>query len=255
MILLKSEEEIVKIKAAGKVVHEALQAMKAAIVPGTSTTYDLEKAAVEVMGKYGADSAFLGYAPHGHPPYPAYTCISVNNEVVHGIPGRRVLVEGDIVSCDVGVKLNGYFGDSAWTFPVGKISPVADRLLKVTEESLYKGISKLRAGVRLGDVGFVVERHAKQAGFSVVREMVGHGVGRHLHEDPQVPNYGRPGTGIVLREGMTIAIEPMVNLGRGDIRSLEDDWTIVTTDGKLSAHFEHTVAITKSGATILTQGE
>jgi len=255
MILIKSEAEVEKIGAAGKIVYRALQAMKAAIVPDVSTTFDLERAAMSVITAAGAESAFLGYAPHGLPPYPAATCISVNEEVVHGIPGRRVLRSGDIVSCDVGVKFNGYFGDSAWTFVVGEVSPLAQKLLRVTEECLHRGISKMKPGMRLGDVGNAVERHARQNGFSVVRDMVGHGVGRSLHEEPQVPNYGTPGSGVVLREGMTLAIEPMINMGRGDIHSLDDNWTIVASDGKLSAHFEHTVVITKNGARILTQGE
>ncbi|MEP6754041.1 MAG: type I methionyl aminopeptidase [Chthonomonadales bacterium] len=254
MIVLKTSEEIVKMRAAGAVVYEALQAMKAAIEPGVSTTNDLEMAAVKVMAAHGADSAFLGYAPHGHPPYPAYTCISVNEAVVHGIPGRRVLQNGDIVSCDVGVRLNGYYADSAWTFPVGPISDEVDRLLKVTEESLYKGLEKAKHGARLGDVSNAIEKWAKRGGFSVVKEMVGHGVGRQLHEEPQIPNYGHPGTGPVLKEGMTLAIEPMVNQGKAGIVALDDDWTVVTCDRKWSAHFEHTVAITKSGAVILTQG-
>jgi methionyl aminopeptidase len=255
MVILKSKDEIEKMRAAGRVVYKALQAMKAGIIPGKSTTHDLENAAISVISAHGGDSPFLGYAPHNHPPYPAWTCISVNEQVVHGIPGRRILQEGDIVSCDVGVKLNGYFADSAWTFAVGKISPEAEHLLKITEESLYKGLALAKAGNRLGDVSHAIERHARQHGFSVVREMVGHGVGRSLHEEPQIPNYGKPGTGIVLKEGMTLAIEPMVNAGKRDIESLSDEWTIVTSDRKLSAHFEHTVAITNNGAMILTQGE
>ena len=178
----------------------------------------------------------------------------MNEAVVHGIPGRRVLQNGDIVSCDVGVRLNGYYADSAWTFPVGNISDEVDRLLKVTEESLYKGLDKARHGARLGDVSNAIEKWAKRSGFSVVKEMVGHGVGRQLHEEPQIPNYGHPGTGPVLKEGMTLAIEPMVNQGKAGIVALDDDWTVVTCDRKWSAHFEHTVAITKSGAVILTQG-
>jgi methionyl aminopeptidase len=255
MVILKSPDEIERMRAAGRVVHKALQAMRAAIVPGRSTTHDLEQAAIDVLAEHGADSPFLGYAPHHHPPYPAWTCISVNEQVVHGIPGRRILQEGDIVSCDVGVRLNGYYADSAWTFPVGRVAPEAERLLRVTEEALYKGLALAKAGNTLGDVGHAIERHARQNGFSVVREMVGHGVGRSLHEEPQIPNYGKPGKGLVLREGMTLAIEPMVNLGTREIQALDDEWTIVTSDRKLSAHFEHTVAITRNGARILTQGE
>ncbi len=255
MVILKTASEIEKMRAAGRVVYQALQAMKNAIVPGQTTTYDLEKAAIEVLNAHGATSPFLGYAPHNHPPFPAWTCISVNEEVVHGIPGRRVLQEGDIVSCDVGVQLNGYYADSAWTFPVGQISEEAQRLLKVTREALYKGIAQAKAGNRVGDIGHAIERHVSQHGYSIVRDLVGHGVGRSLHEDPQIPNYGRPGTGTVLEPGMTIAIEPMVNIGRRDIQALADEWTIVTSDRTLSAHFEHTVAITRNGALIITQGD
>jgi methionyl aminopeptidase len=255
MIILKSWEEIEKIRAAGRVVYAALQAMKAAIVPGKTTTHDLEQIAIRVLSENGASSPFLGYAPHNLPPYPAWTCISVNEEVVHGIPGRRVLVDGDIVKCDVGVELNGYYADSAWTFPVGKINSEVERLLRVTREALYKGIAQARAGNHVGDIGYAIERYVSQHGFSVVREMVGHGVGRSLHEEPQVPNYGKRATGPVLQEGMTIAIEPMVNAGRHEIETLSDRWTIVTCDRSLSAHFEHTVAITRNGVRILTQGD
>jgi methionyl aminopeptidase len=255
MVTLKSTSDIEKMRAAGRVVHAALKAMGEAIVPGETTTHDLERVAIRVLSEHDAESPFLGYAPHNHPPYPAWTCISVNEEVVHGIPGRRVLREGDIVSCDVGVKLNGWYADSAWTFPVGKVSPEVERLLKVTEEALYRGIAQAKAGNRIGDIGCAIERFSRQHGFSVVHEMVGHGVGRSLHEEPQVPCHGKPGTGALLKEGMTLAIEPMVNAGRREIEALSDEWTIVTSDRKMSAHFEHTVAITKNGALILTQGE
>jgi methionyl aminopeptidase len=255
MIILKTPEEIEKMRIAGRVVYAALQAMQNAIVPNRTTTYELEQVAVQVLAAHGASSPFLGYAPANHPPYPAWTCISVNEEVVHGIPGRRVLCEGDIVSCDVGVKLNGYYADSAWTFPVGRVAPEVTRLLKVTREALYKGIAQAKAGNRLGDVGHAIYRHVAQNGFSVVRDMVGHGVGRSLHEEPQVPNFGKAGTGVLLQEGMTIAIEPMVNIGKRDIEALADEWTIVTSDRTLSAHFEHTIAVTRNGARILTQGD
>lgn len=255
MIILKTAAEIAIMRAAGRIVFEALQAMREAIIPGKSTTSDLERAATDVLSKYNADPAFLGYAPHDHPPFPAWTCISVNEQVVHGVPSRRILQEGDIVSCDVGARLNGYYADSAWTFPVGRLTPSADRLLKVTEEALYKGLAQAKPGNRVGDIANAVERHARKYGFSVVKEMVGHGVGKSLHEDPQVPNFGRPGTGAFLKEGMTIAVEPMINEGKKDIVALDDLWTVVTSDRKLSAHFEHTVAITKHGPLILTQGE
>ena len=241
--------------AAGRVVDEALQAMKAAIVPDVTTTYELEQIAVDIMSKHGATSAFLGYAPHEHPPYPAWTCISVNEEVVHGIPGRRVLRGGDIVKCDVGVKLNGYYCDSAWTFSVGEVPAPIERLMQVGREALGKGIAQARAGNRLGDISHAIERHVVANGYSVVREMVGHGVGRSLHEEPQVPNYGKRGSGPVLREGMTIAIEPMVNLGRHEIQALPDAWTIVTSDGKPSVHYEHTIAVMRNGSRILSQGD
>jgi methionyl aminopeptidase len=255
MIVIKNEQEIEKMRAAGRVVHKALKAMGEAIVPGKTTTHDLEAIAIRVLADHRAESPFLGYAPHNHPPYPAWTCISVNEEVVHGIPGRRVLQEGDIVSCDVGAKLNGWYADSAWTFPVGQVSPETDRLLKVAQEALYKAIGEAKAGRRIGDISNAIEQHSRRNGFTVVHEMVGHGVGRSLHEEPQVPCHGRANTGPVLKEGMTIAIEPMVNAGRREIESLSDEWTIVTADRKQSAHFEHTVAITKNGAVILTQGD
>jgi methionyl aminopeptidase len=254
MIILKTPEEISRMRAAGRIVHQALQAMRAAIVPGVSTTSDLERAAIDVLAKHGADSPFLGYAPHDHPPFPAWTCISVNEQVVHGVPSRRVLQEGDIVSCDVGARLNGYYADSAWTFPVGRVSTTADRLLKVTEEALYKGLEQAKVGNRVGDISNAVERFARKNGFSVVKEMVGHGVGKSLHEDPQIPNFGKAGTGAFLKAGMTIAVEPMINEGKKEIVALEDQWTVVTIDRKLSAHFEHTVAITRNGPCILTQG-
>ncbi len=255
MIVLKTPDEIEKMQAAGRVVRESLQAMRGAIVPGVSTTYDLEMAAVAVMRKHGAESAFLGYAPHGNPPYPAATCISVNEEVVHGIPGRRVLQSGDIVSCDVGVRLNGLYADAAWTFPVGTVSGQVQKLLRVGREALYMGIAQVKPGKRLGDIGAAIDGHVRRNGFSVVREMVGHGVGKSLHEEPQVPNYGKAGKGVRLEEGMTFAIEPMVNLGKRDIEALADRWTIVTCDRTVSAHFEHTVAITRGGARILTEGD
>lgn len=242
-------------RAAGRVVDLALKRMQAAIVPDETTTFDLEQIAVSTLAEAGATSPFLGYAPINHPPFPAWTCISVNEEVVHGIPGRRVLKTGDIVSCDVGAKMNGYYADGAWTFAVGPIRPEIQRLMRVAEEALYLGIDQARPGNRVGDISHAIQRHIARNGFTVVREMVGHGVGRSLHEEPQVPNYGRRGKGEVLREGMTLAIEPMVNMGRSEVESLSDEWTIVTTDRKPSAHFEHTVAVAPGGARILTQGD
>lgn len=255
MIVTKSAEEIERMRAAGRVVHAALQAMRAAIRPEASTTHDLELAAMRVISDRGAESAFLGYAPHEHPPYPAWTCISVNEEVVHGIPGRRVLREGDVVSCDVGVRLNGYYADSAWTFAVGTVSSEVQRLLRVAEEALHKGIAQARAGMHIGDIGAAIERHVTAHHYTVVRDLVGHGVGKALHEEPQVPNYGRPGSGPALAAGMTLAIEPMVNIGKRHVEALEDNWTIVTGDRAVSAHFEHTVAVTANGPRILTSGD
>jgi methionyl aminopeptidase len=229
--------------------------MGEAILPGKSTTSDLERVAISIIGGSGGSSAFLGYAPMDHPPFPAWTCISVNEEVVHGIPNRRVLQEGDVVSCDVGVELHGVFADAAWTFPVGRVRPEVDRLLHVTEEALYLGIAEARHGRRVGDISHAIERQATRHGYSVVRELVGHGVGLSLHEDPQIPNFGRRGHGPVLSEGATLAIEPMVNQGRYDVEALADAWTIVTCDRKPSAHFEHTVVVTRTGGVILTQGD
>ncbi len=209
--------------------------------------------AARIISEHGGTSPFLGYAPGGHPPFPAWTCISVNEEVVHGVPGRRVLQEGDIVTVDCGVELEGWMADSAWTFGVGKISPQAEKLLRVTEEALYKGIEKARNGNRTGDIGYAVQKYAETHGFSVVRELTGHGVGTELHEELQVPNHGARGRGDLLRCGMTFAIEPMLNVGKQDIKYHDDGWTIVTADGKLSAHFEHTVAIVDGGVQILTK--
>lgn len=254
MVRLKTRAEIEKIRAAGRIVQQTLQATGAAAVPG-ATTGELDDLASRIISESGGASPFLGYAPTGHPPYPAWTCISVNNEIVHGIPGRRVLNEGDIVTIDCGVELDGYIADSAWTFPVGRIAPQTERLLKVTEEALYKGIAAARAGRRVGDIGYAVQKYAESHGYSVVRELTGHGVGTSLHEDPQVPNYGQPNKGSALECGMTFAIEPMINAGKKEIKYLDDRWTIVTADGSLSAHFEHTVAITDRGTLILTGPE
>lgn len=252
MNTLKSPQQIAKMRAAGRVVRQVLNETGAAAVPGI-TTGELEDMAARIISDHGGTSPFLGYAPGGHPPFPAWTCISVNEEVVHGVPGRRVLKEGDIVTIDCGVELNGWIADSAWTYGVGKISPQAERLLKVTEEALYKGIEKARNGNRTGDIGYAVQKYAETHGFSVVRELTGHGVGTELHEELQVPNHGARGRGDILRCGMTFAIEPMLNVGKQDIKYHDDGWTIVTADGKLSAHFEHTVAIVDGGVQILTK--
>ncbi|HEY3297689.1 MAG TPA: type I methionyl aminopeptidase [Armatimonadota bacterium] len=247
MITIKSKSEIEKMRAAGAVVAKALEAVIASIVPGKTTTFDIDNVAEAVIVGAGAIPSFKGY--NG---YPAVACVSVNDEVVHGIPGPRRLLEGDIVGIDLGAILEGYHGDSAVTIPVGDVSDEATRLMRVTRESLFVGIRAAQLGNRLSDIGHAIQVYAERRGFSVVRDLVGHGIGRNMHEDPQVPNYGKPGKGPKLEEGMTLAIEPMLNAGAYPIEVLADHWTIVTKDRSLSAHFEHTVAITENGPDILT---
>jgi methionyl aminopeptidase len=247
-VVLKSAKEIEKMRRAGQATREVLELVRSLVKPGV-TTMDLEKAAEARTKKLGAKPAFKGY--HG---YPCVLCTSVNSEVVHGIPSsKRVLKEGEIVSVDFGAFVDGYCGDSAITVPVGKIDPETARLVKVTEASLHAAIDVVKPGATLGDVGFAVQKVVEAAGFSVVRDFVGHGIGVHMHEDPQVPNFGVAGQGMKLRAGMVIAIEPMVNLGNYGVEVLEDGWTAVTADGSMSAHFEHTVAVTATGARILTE--
>ncbi|HVZ16800.1 MAG TPA: type I methionyl aminopeptidase [Terriglobales bacterium] len=248
-IVCKSPAEIEKMRRSGKIVRQVLDEVAAMVKPGISTM-DLERAAAKKIKDLGAKPAFKGYYD-----YPCVLCTSVNQEIVHGIPNdKRVLKEGDIVSIDCGVVLDGYYGDAAVTVPVGNgQSETIQKLLQVTRESLYKGIEKARVGNTIGDVGAAVQEYVEANGFSVVREFVGHGIGTKLHEDPQVPNFGTRGHGARLREGMVIAIEPMVNVGRPGARVLEDKWTAVTEDGSLSAHFEHCVAVTSDGPVILTQ--
>jgi len=248
-VVLKSTNEIEKMRRAGRVVREVLELVRSLVKPG-ATTLDLEKAAEKRMADLGAKPAFKGY--HG---FPCVLCTSVNSEVVHGIPSaKRVLKEGDIVSVDCGAIIDGYYGDAAITVPVGeKIDPKTDRLLKVTEQSLHAGIAAVKPGATLGDIGAAVQSVVEAEGFSVVRDFVGHGIGSNMHEDPQVPNFGEAGRGMKLRAGMVLAIEPMVNAGRPDVRVLRDGWTAVTDDGSMSAHFEHTVAVTDTGARILTE--
>ncbi len=232
---------------AGAIVAETLARLRDALVPGT-TTAALDELAEETITAAGAKPSFKGYRG-----FPASICTSPNEVIVHGIPGPLTLVEGDIVSVDVGAYYEGFHGDSAWTFPVGEITPDAARLLSVTERSLEAAVAQCHPGRRLGDIGYAVQHLAEQAGFSIVREYAGHGVGRALHEEPWVPNYGPPGRREVLGEGMTLAIEPMVNLGGAETKVLEDNWTVVTLDGSLSAHFEHTVAVTDNGPLVLTR--
>jgi methionyl aminopeptidase len=247
MIVLKSQEEIKRIAQSCDIVARTLNAVKAIVKPGI-TTAEIESFADAYIRAKNAVPAFKGYRG-----YPASICTSVNNEVIHGIPSDRVLKEGDILGVDLGVYKDGFYGDAAYTFPVGKIRPEVERLLKVTEESLYIGIENARAGNRVSDISYSIQRHVESNGFSVVRAFVGHGVGSELHEEPQVPNFGPPGRGPRLRPGMTLAIEPMVNEGGYEVLILDDGWTAVTTDGKLSAHFEHTVLVTLNEPRILTK--
>ncbi len=248
-IVCKTAAEIEKMRRSGHIVRQVLDYLRTVVAPGV-TTMDLEHAAEAKIREFGAKPAFKGYYD-----YPCVLCTSVNEEIVHGIPSeKRTLETGDIVSIDCGVVLDGYYGDAAITVPVGaKIDPELEKLLKVTEESLYRGIEQVRIGNSIGDVGAAVQEHVEGNGFSVVREFVGHGIGTRLHEEPQVPNYGSRGHGARLREGMVLAIEPMVNFGKPETRVLGDKWTAVTADGSCSAHFEHCVAVTKNGPVILTQ--
>jgi len=249
MIIRKSKAEIEKMRAAGQIVAEALREIAAMVEPGV-TTRDLDRMAERKIRDAGAVPTFKGYFG-----YPASICTSINDEVVHGIPGDRKLRNGDIVGIDCGATLNGYVGDSAITVPVGDIRDELKKLLEATRDSLFAAIAKCRVGNRLGDVCNAVQSHVEPLGYSVVRSYCGHGVGRAMHEEPQVPNYGMPGTGPRLREGWVIAIEPMVNLGNHDVRMLSDGRTVVTVDGLPSAHFEHTVAITADGPYVLTAGD
>lgn len=248
MIVLRTAKEIEKMRKACIISAEALQVAGEAVKPGI-TTYEIDRIAYRYIKKQGAEPNFLNL--YG---FPATACISINDEVIHGIPSKtRVLNEGDIVSIDLGAKIDGYNGDNAATFAVGKISEEAKRLCDATRESLYKGIEQAVAGNRIGDIAYAVQSYCEERGFSVVREYTGHGVGTKLHEDPSVPNYGTSGRGQRLLPGMTIAIEPMINMGKKEVRQLPDGWTVKTLDGKLSAHFEHTIAITSNGPLILTQ--
>ena len=247
MSVQKSWAELEKMSRACTIVVETLEVLARAAVPGM-TTKELDRIARERIERAGAKPAFLGYRN-----YPATLCISVNEEVVHGIPGNRKLKDGDIVGLDLGCIVDGFYGDAARTVGVGRIAPEAQRLLKVTEESLHAGIAQCHPGKRVGDIGHAVQDHAEAQGYSVVREFVGHGIGTHLHEEPQVPNYGPPGRRERLVQGMCLAIEPMVNVGGPEVKVLDDGWTAVTLDGSLSAHFELSVAVTQEGPWILSQ--
>ncbi len=247
MVTIKSKREIELMREAGRIVALAHHTIKDHIKPGISTL-EIDQIVEDVIRENNAIPSFKGYGG-----FPGSACTSVNNQVVHGIPSNKVtLKEGDIISVDIGAIYKGYHGDSAWTYPVGRITEDAQRLLQVTEESLFKGLEMAKAGNRLTDISHAIQTHAESFGYSIVREFVGHGVGKDLHEDPQIPNYGVPGKGTLLKAGMTLAIEPMVNMGRKEVRVLKDNWTAVTVDGKLSAHFEHSILITEDECIILT---
>jgi methionyl aminopeptidase len=247
MITIKSKREIALMREAGRIVALAHAAVKAMIKPGI-TTYDVDQVVEKVIREHNATPSFKGYGG-----FPGSACTSLNEEVVHGIPSKnRILKDGDIIKVDIGANYKGYHGDSAWTYPVGTISEQASKLLEVTEQSLYEGLKKARQGNRLTDISHAIQRYAESYGFSIVREFVGHGIGKNLHEDPQIPNYGLPNKGTLLKSGMTFAIEPMVNLGKKEVKVLEDQWTAVTSDGAISAHFEHTILITEEDCILLT---
>ena len=249
MIIIKSEKELELMQEAGRIVAGALEVVKKAIAPGV-TTAQLDEIARDYILSKGATPAFKGYQG-----YPANICASINDQVVHGIPGPIPLKEGDIISIDIGAFYKGYCGDAARTYPVGKVSSEALDLIKVTKEAFFRGLEFAREGYRVSDISHAIQTYVEQRGYSVVKALVGHGIGQEMHEEPQVPNFGPPGRGPRLREGMTLAIEPMVNQGTDQVRILEDGWTVITQDGSLSAHYEHTIAITKDQPLILTQGE
>lgn len=246
MIIIKSDEEIECLREAGRVVARCLAELGRAIRPGVSTG-DLDEIAEAFIRREGAIPTFKGYRG-----FPASICTSVNDEVVHGIPGDRVLAEGDIISVDVGATLHGFIGDAAYTWPVGRVSDEVGHLLRATREALEVGIAQGQAGNRLSDISHAIQRHVESNGFSVVRDYVGHGIGHDMHEEPQIPNFGAPGRGPLLAAGMVFALEPMVNAGRYEVYTAPDNWTVRTVDGSLSAHFEHTLAITRAGPEVLT---
>lgn len=246
MIIIKTPAEVEKMRVANRIVAKALDKLKEIVKPGIATE-ELDRMAESMVRAGGARPSFKGYRG-----YPASLCVSVNEEVVHGIPGKRRLKDGDIVSLDLGAEYEGYYGDAAITLPVGRISARAEQLLRVTREALYKGIDQMREGNRLSDISNAIQTHAEGHGFSVVTDFVGHGIGTAPHEDPQVPNYGPKGQGPVLKRGMVLAIEPMINAGAHEVKVLGDEWTVVTLDGEISAHFEHSIAITANGPDILS---
>jgi len=251
MIPLKSIEEIEFIRESSRIVADVLKIVGGQVQPGKNTL-ELDKVAEDFIRSMGGEPAFKGYGWDKRNLFPATLCTSIDAEVVHGIPGKRVLKDGDLLSIDVGVKKNGFYGDGACSFAVGEVSVEKQRLMRVTQESLVKGIEQAVAGKRVHDISNAVQQHVEANGFSVVRDLVGHGVGRKLHEEPSVPNFGEPGTGAILKDGMTLAIEPMVNAGTWRVKVATDGWTVLTADGKSSAHFEHTIAIVNGKAEILT---
>lgn len=248
MIRLKSGDDIARIRKAGRIVADVLAALREKVRPGVETA-ELDRIARAMIERAGATPSFLGY---GRPPYPAAICTSVDDEVVHGIPGRRRLEEGQILSVDVGACLDGFHADAARTFFVGSVPEDAARLVRVTEECFWKGFEQAVAGRRIGDVSAAVQRHAESFGYGVVRQLTGHGVGYQLHEDPDVPNFGTAGRGLRIEPGLVVAVEPMINAGSSDVEILDDGWTIVTRDGARSAHYEHTLAVTSDGPVVLT---
>lgn len=250
MIHLKKDSEIALMREAGRILARTMRMTSEAIVPGKTTVIELDRMADELIREKDGIPSFLNYRG-----FPNSACISVNEEVVHGIPTDRVLKEGDIVTMDFGVIYKGWHADSAWTFPVGEISDNAQRLMNVTREALYQGISKAKVGNKVGDIASTIQKYVEKNGYGIVRDLVGHGIGQSLHEEPSVPNFGKPKQGPVLRPGMTFCIEPMVNEGTWKVNTLDDEWTVVTADGKLSAHYEHTVAVTEDGPRILTTEE
>jgi methionyl aminopeptidase len=246
MSKLISDDEVEKIRQSGKILAEVIREIKRLIIPGVKTSF-LDQVAADLIKSHGARPAFLGYRG-----YPASICISINEQVVHGIPGERVIESGDLVSVDIGVEFQGFYTDAAFSVVAGDGNSLAQKLVEVTEKSLYEGIKRALPGNRIGDISHAIQETIESAGFSVVRDFVGHGVGRALHEEPQIPNFGKKNRGVVIEEGMVLAIEPMANEGGYQVEILDDDWTVVTKDGGLSAHFEHTVWVTKKGPVILT---
>ena len=250
MVFYKSKDEIDLMKKSGEVLSVLFKKLEELIKPGI-TTYEIDKYSREIIEKSGAKPSFLNY---GKPPFPAAVCTSINNEVVHGIPSKkRILKIGDIISIDAGAYLNGFHSDAARTFPIGEISLEAEKLIKVTRECFFIGAKELREGNRISDVSIQIEQHAKAYGYGVVRELTGHGIGRNLHESPDVPNFKTANNGLRIREGLVVAIEPMINFGSDSVKILDDEWTIATVDGSLSAHYENTVAVTDEGPLILTE--